>query len=82
MEKFSLWWLQNEQQKKTNELVDSQYRNDPCENEWMQPLCVISYVDYYYNGLAALYASDLTHTDRFYYIFAVRYLEEYYFTLV
>ena len=81
MEKFSLWWLQIEQQKKTNELVDSQYREDPCGNEWMQSLCVISYADYYNGGLAALYVEDLTR-DEFHYVIAIKHLEEYYFTLV
>ncbi len=82
MEKFSLWRLQIEQQMKTNELVDSQYRNDPCENGWVQSLCVISYVDFHYSGLAALLVEDLTHVDEFYRQVAIEHLEKYYFTLV
>lgn len=82
MEKVSLQWLQIEQQMKTNELVDSQFRNDPCENDWMQSLCVISYADHFNGGLAALYAENLTCVNEFYYAIAVKHLEEYYFTLV
>jgi len=82
MEKFELWWLRYEQQKKTNELVDSQYREDPCENDWMQSLCVISYADHYNGALAALFVEDLTRVNEFYHQVAVEHLEEYYFTLV
>lgn len=80
MDEFKRLLLQHEQQRKTNELVGSQYRNDPCENDWMQSFCVISYADCLYSGLAELYAEDLTR--EFDYELAVEHLEEYYFTLV
>jgi len=82
MDEFKRLLLQYEQQKKTNELVDSQYRNDPCENDWMQSFCVISYADCYNGELAELYAEDLTYAYEFNYELAVKHLEEYYFTLV